>query len=198
MVKRVSLLAVLLLVASSATAGQEVPFLMPTPEGWRTETIPFPLSFAPELDYQGLEEIRFAPGMLEKGTEDFWSYAFVWWVEAGTEVTADRLREDLVDYFRGLSQETAKARRFDLGDAKFEVALKAEDSGRGALRFRGVALTFDPFVTREPVTLNIRVQAWPCVKQERMVVLFELSPQPETHEVWKTLQEIRQGFRCTR
>ena len=32
----------------------ELPFHLPTPEGWRTETIPFPLGFAPELEYEGL------------------------------------------------------------------------------------------------------------------------------------------------
>ena len=56
------------LTIPATSCGQElaeIPFSMPTPEGWRTETIPFPLEFAPELEYEGLEELRFAPGMFD-------------------------------------------------------------------------------------------------------------------------------------
>lgn len=45
-------------------------FTLPIPEGWRTETIPFPLEFAPELSYEGYEELRFSPGMFKAGDED--------------------------------------------------------------------------------------------------------------------------------
>lgn len=47
---------------------------LPTPEGWREETIPFPLSFAPDLPHRGVELLRFAPGFLEQGQDGFWSY----------------------------------------------------------------------------------------------------------------------------
>ena len=37
-------------------------FTWPVPDGWRSETIPFPLEFAPSIPHRGVEEIRFAPG----------------------------------------------------------------------------------------------------------------------------------------
>src|SRR5262245_33462421 len=46
-------LAAALLFAVSAS------FQWPIPEGWQHETIPFPLEFAPDLPYQGVEELRF-------------------------------------------------------------------------------------------------------------------------------------------
>ena len=63
-----TLLIALTLVSTIAIHAQETPappFTMPTPEGWRNETIPFPLEFAPNLGYEGIEEIRFSPGMME-------------------------------------------------------------------------------------------------------------------------------------
>jgi hypothetical protein len=36
-----------------------------TPAGWRTETIPFPLEFAPSIAHAGVEELRFPPGFLD-------------------------------------------------------------------------------------------------------------------------------------
>ena len=52
------LLLVSLLIPAGAVAGDEDvatgSFFLPTPDGWRTETIPFPLGFAPELEYEGV------------------------------------------------------------------------------------------------------------------------------------------------
>src|SRR4051794_9456116 len=66
-------------------------FTLPLPPGFRTETIPFPLGFAPDLPYRGVEELRFAPGMFQPGAPDFWSYAFVWWLEGNPSFTGDSL-----------------------------------------------------------------------------------------------------------
>ena len=48
----------LLSLAPLATARDEL--LPSTPEGWQYERIDFPLAFAPELDYEGFEELRVA------------------------------------------------------------------------------------------------------------------------------------------
>ena len=39
---------------------------MPAPEGWRSETIPFPLEFAPDLVYEGIEEIQIRSGRVRR------------------------------------------------------------------------------------------------------------------------------------
>jgi len=49
-------------LAAVAAAGQPG-FRWPVAEGWRKETIPFPLEFARDLPFSGVEELRFAPGM---------------------------------------------------------------------------------------------------------------------------------------
>ena len=118
------LLVALLLPIGALTEAAEVPFHLPTPEGWRTETIPFPLEFAPELDYEGVEELRFAPGMFTEGAEDYWTYAFVWWlpsdVALGPEQAGPRPR-DLLPWplarRRGVPRLHARRRRGH-GDAR--------------------------------------------------------------------------------
>ena len=91
-----------------AQEGADLPFHLPTPDGWRTETIPFPLAFAPDLPYVGLEELRFAPGMFEQGSEEFWSYAFVWWVGPDEPHDLETMAGYLEDYFRGLARAVAR------------------------------------------------------------------------------------------
>jgi hypothetical protein len=189
--------AALALVGLSAMTeeGAPAPFSLPTPEGWRTETIPFPLGFAPELDYTGLEELRFAPGMFTVGAEDYWTYAFVWWVPLENNPGIERLQTDLETYFFGLTRVVARGNGFDPGNPTYEAKLNAIDESRPD-RLRGRVLTFDAFAARKPVELKLRVENLPCEEQGRRALIFLLSPQAEGHEVWTRLESIKDGFRC--
>ena len=176
----------------------ETPFYLPTPAGWRTETLAFPLEFAPQLFDRGLEELRFAPGMFEQGSEDFWTYAFVWWLPVGSEIEANRLAADLGTYFSGLARAVAKGKNLTIDDAVFEVEMVAVEGGTTGWDFEGMAEILDTFVTAETVVLNIRAKFVLCVSQHHGALLFELSPQSLDHGVWQTLGQIRDGFRCDR
>jgi hypothetical protein len=202
---------VLLVLACSAIIGvspifsqedspgsSETPFYLPTPAGWRTETLAFPLEFAPLLFDRGLEELRFAPGMFEQGGEDFWTYAFVWWLPAGSEIEANRLAVNLETYFSGLARAVAKDKGLAVDDAVFEVEMTAVEGGATPWDFEGRAEILDAFVTTETVELSIRAKFVLCVSQHHGALLFELSPQSLDHDVWRTLGEIRDGFRCDR
>ena len=195
--RTISIAAILVLAGLSTWAedGAEIPFSLPTPDGWRTETIPFPLGFAPELDYTGLEELRFAPGMFTAGAEDYWSYAFVWWIPLGTDPGVERLQADLEAYFFGLTRVVARSNGFDPGNPTYEARLSRID-GTEPARLRGRVLTFDAFAARKAVELNVRVDNVPCETEGQRALVFLLSPQPEDHAVWLSLQKIRDGFRC--
>ncbi len=196
---RKAIACIVLLLASSGAAAQEVPsvpFHMPQPDGWRTETIPFPLEFAPDLDYKGIEELRFAPGMFDAEAEDYWSYAFVWWLPEETQISAIRLEKDLKTYFRGLASAVAADREFDTGNPKHEVQIRRQSEEPEV--YVGFVQTFDSFVTRDAVFLMLRGVVRHCTSSQRVAVLFTVSPQPESHQVWKDLGTIRDGFRCTK
>jgi hypothetical protein len=73
-----------------------------TPSGFRSETIPFPLEFAPGLAHQGVEELRFAPGFFDPAAPGYWSYTFVWRTDDPAVLDAGALAAELTLYFRGL------------------------------------------------------------------------------------------------
>jgi len=193
-------LVVLCVVVVSPLVAQEpveVPFYLPTPEGWRTETIPFPLDFAPELEYEGLEELRFSPGMFAEIKVDFWSYAFVWWVREESHFDTQRLQMDLESYFRGLTTAVAEARDFEPGTPDFEVRLEPVESATADhAQWQGTVLTYDAFTTRKPVRLGARIDIIPCPSQGHVAAIFQFSPQPSHHNIWKVIAGIREGFRC--
>jgi hypothetical protein len=182
----------------SEESAADLPFHLPTPEGWLTETIPFPLGFAPDVDYQGFEELRFAPGWRQAESEEMWAYTFVWWIPEDTSLSEERLEKDLSAYYEGLMVAVAQGKDFDLSDAKFVAELApplASDDQETYLL--GTVETFDSFVTAEMISLNVKICQVSCEEQGMTALFFELSPQPFEHEVWAEMDAIRQGFRCT-
>jgi hypothetical protein len=47
------------------------PLLLKTPANWRFEQFSLPAEFAPTLKYNGIEELRFSPGMFDKGATGY-------------------------------------------------------------------------------------------------------------------------------
>jgi hypothetical protein len=104
--------ALAIIVATSCASTQSPPTTSVTtapdptpwrvPDGWKHETIPFPLDFAPALAHRGLEELRFAPGFLDESAANRWSYTFVWRLDDAAMLDAAQLGNELTVYFRGL------------------------------------------------------------------------------------------------
>ncbi len=177
--------------------GSEEPsFYMPVLDGWRTETIPFPLDFAPELKYEGLEELRFSPWMFEEGNNPyFWTYAFVWWIPEDTPVDPGSLAASLEIYFSGLAGTVAETRGFDTSEASYDVSLTEAEIDT-EYDYEGSASIFEPFVTGKMLSLNIRVKRIACPDQKRLAIYFGISPQPYSDRVWRPLKGIWEGFLC--
>lgn len=192
--------ALAVLLALGAAARAEAPaFRWPVPAGWRQETIPFPLGFAPELKYRGVEEIRFSPGFFDSGAEDYWTYALAWWLEGDPRLDRPTLEADLSRYFAGLCKAVGGQKyHFDPARfrAKLERAPKREVRGHPAQVLQGTVDTYDPFATGKPLTLNLEILTWDCPPSGRRVALIAASAKPRNAEVWKALTERQAAFSC--
>ncbi len=80
---------VLLLSYSVLLLGQEKEHLyfLETDSTWRKEMFLFPISFAPDIHYQGVEDARFPVGWEKQDSPNFWSYAFAWNIEQSGKIT---------------------------------------------------------------------------------------------------------------
>jgi hypothetical protein len=146
----------------------EAPPSWPVPEGWKRETIPFPLEFAPSLAHRGVEELRFPPGFL-KDSPNRWSYAFEWAITDEADLDATQLAAELVTYFRGLLVAVdGDKRRFD-PDKITAIAEKRGDT------FAVKAFIFDAFGAGNPVALEGTAKRTSCGPQ-RTVWRFVLAP----------------------
>jgi len=191
--RRVIGVAACLLACSPARAPDAAParFTWPTPAGWKHETIPFPLDFAPELPYRGVEELRFMPGFFDPNSSGFWSYAFVWWIEGQPKLDTAVLTSNVHTYFVGLARAVAEG-KFPVDPSTFQVSL-VPGEGRS---FSGTLRVLDAFKTHKDIDLLARIRITECA--DHTAVLAAIAPPPWTPEKTEALEGCVRAFDCTR
>lgn len=173
----------------------------PKPEGWKTETIPFPLDFAPDIHLQGVEELRFAPGMFKPAEPGYWSYAFAWWLNGEPALGQAELERSLLSYFQGLVTEVSKEKGRKIDSSRFRVTMRPSSGapakeGHNVQAYAGTAELYDAFATGKPISLNLEVWVWDCAVAGKRVALVLASPRPVSEPIWKDLAQRRDEFLC--
>ncbi|MBW1296877.1 hypothetical protein [Aquimarina litoralis] len=163
------------------------------PDNWRKETLVFPLSFAPTLSYKGTEYVRFAPGWGKKGTEDYFTYAFLWYLDEKPTLDSKTLETDMEAYFNGLMQIVSKSEE---NSSTTIPKAKAFFEQLDESSYAGKVITYDAFITKKEVTLNVIATYSNCPELEKHLVLFKLSPQKIDHQVWSKLDAIQLDLDC--
>src|SRR5829696_1417230 len=69
----------------------EAPYYLSIPKDWTIERFLIPIAFAPQIPYKGVEDIRFTPGWAKAKSEDYWSYAFLWYLDGEVKTDAKTL-----------------------------------------------------------------------------------------------------------
>jgi hypothetical protein len=173
---------------SSATVVAPRPTIdWPKPASWKSETIPFPLPFAPALPYRGVEELRFAPRFFDPQAETYFSYNFAWLLDDAPDLPSGRLAEELGRYFAGLAHAVDQA-HFD--EHAHSARLELTRSGH----YEGVVQTVDAFGDGRALKLFVEGESQLC--GGRRILLLSLSPRPYDHPTWKALQAQRATFKC--
>ncbi len=178
--------------AADADAATPPVFAWPVPEGYGAETIPFPLSFAPELSYRGVEELRFAPKFFSPESETYFTYSFAFVLEPAAEdaplpFEAERFALDLDAYYTGLMAAVSGVPQAN-EDHRAEIAMS------GVETFRGTVFTHDGFGDGRALTLHLEGETRLCGR--RRIILSSLSPRLEADGIWRKLAEQRATFRC--
>jgi hypothetical protein len=155
----------------------------PVPTGWKNETIPFPLDFAPSLAHKGVEELRFAPGMFDPAAPGYWSYAFYWKLEDAAQLDAKQLGSELTAYFAGLIKAVDKTLAVD------KVIATATGSGP---RFELTAHVIDAFKSKQPVDLVGWAERKACGSGSLWIFVFA----PKASAIRKELDELAAKARC--
>jgi len=188
MLTSIALLAAAFFPVQDATEPQ---LLSDTPAGWKFERLDLPLSFAPDLDYEGFEELSFAPGMFDPESETYFSYVMALRLEGDVRLDRGAVDGFLEEYYRGLCGAVAEGRQLDLDLDKVSAEVR-----RVGDDYHASVEMFDAFVTGEPMTLEFELSVHP---EPQATVLFGLaSPMPKAGAAWKALGEIRETWKAGR
>ncbi len=153
--------------------------LLVTDSTWKKEVFQFPLSFAPDIPFEGMEEARFPKRWADTTSTDCWSYVFAWDIKRLSAITERELEDNLQLYFDGLMG-------WQYTNA---LLLKTEDVA-GFPKYRGKIKTFDAFFSKKTMTLNVLIEVRHCSQRKKSVVLFRFSPQVFEHEIWHKLNGV--------
>ena len=151
---------------------------------WKKERIDLPLSFAPEIKYQGYEVLRFAPGMFDVNKDDYFTYAFVMNIKNEGIDNEKELEELLLLYFKGLMKAVTAKDEAPLDTSNFEVDVTKTKEG-----FNVLANIADGFVTKQELALNMEVtqnktSAGSCLR-------VSASPKATNSQTWNLLRQVQ-------
>ena len=159
------LISALPMTAAMPLEKQQFVLEKPNPK-WFGERIALPpKDFAPDLGLKGIEEILFAPGMFKADQSDFFSYVFLFALEAKPVLDAKVLKKELFIYYSGLSK--ARMDNPNLDTSGFGVKVTAVEGndvspkGAGNVKnYRAEVVWLEPFATKKMQTLYFELQTW--------------------------------------
>lgn len=175
------------------------PYTLDVPKGWDVELFSLPADFAAAMTYKGIEDIRFAPGWGDSTKADYWSYAYLWWLDGKVTIDASSLQENLQLYYSGLVNRNIIGRKIP-GDKVVPTlsAVKKIKTATGDWQtFSGSVRMLD-YMRQRPITLNTTIHLKDCADHKHMAAFVEMSPKPYTAPIWKQMEKLQTGFSCSR
>lgn len=183
-----------LLFCMIAVIGFSQDHVLPSPKDWPTETINFPIEFAPHIPFIGTEELRFTPGWGDTQSDQLWSYCFLWWVRADSKLDAASLKKYLEEYYGGLVSRNIDRRHIP-ADKIVPTVAHVVETKNSSKPFTATVDMLD-YLSQKPVQLLITVEVTTCDANKRKGFFFSVSPQPYNHPIWKEFNSIWSGFEC--
>jgi hypothetical protein len=173
------------------------PYVLDVPKDWNVERFPLPADFAPRMRFKGVEELRFPPGWGDSTSKQYWSYAYLWWLNSGPEVNALNLQKNLEALYTGLVGRNIISRKIPLAkQVPTLVTIKQINTAAGDVQtFQGQTHMLD-YMTQKPIVLNLVIHQKNCQKQDHIPVFVEVSPNPFNHSFWAELERLSQTFQC--
>ena len=179
-------------VPTAANAQVATPTLLLAPVDWRFEAMPLPPRFAPKVKWTGFEEIRFAPGVFDNSSPNYFSYVIALSVNGTSAIDAAGIKDFLETYFRGLLPRVGQRKGLTVNASQIAAEIApAQTKPKTNARCQGTVAIIDTFTDGRKTTLNVEADVLPQEALKKTHVLLLLSPRTRDSKIWKTLRGIR-------
>jgi len=198
MKKHFPLVLFILLTTIVSFAQTAQPNILDAPKDWKKESFTFPLDFAPELAFTGIEEARFTPDWSDQASPEFWTYTFAWYVDEKINLSESKLQELTEIYFHGLTNTVGKSKGLKEKQISNPRAIYIAKAPIGDWQlYEGKVQLFDVFFSEKEVRLNVKVKALHCSKLEKHLVVFSFAPKSFDDEIWQAFDNVQTVVDCT-
>ena len=174
-------------------------YLLPVPEGWSVERFSMPPEFAKDINFKGVEDVRFAAGWGDVKSEEYWTYAFLWWTEGIPKVNTAILEKSLKSYYSGLIARNITPRK--IPDSKLiptVASIRVTKTNDGDLETYSGTISMLDYMTQTPMVLNALIHVKNCPDNIHGFLFFEISPKPLADPVWQKLNKLYSGLDCVK
>ncbi len=174
-------------------------YLLPVPEKWSVERLSLPPDFAKDINYKGVEDVRFAGGWGDAKSEEYWTYAFLWWTEGNAELNTSILEKCLKSYYAGLIARNITPRK--IPETKLiptVVSIHVANTDKGDLETYSGTISMLDYMTQTPMVLNALIHKKNCSDKSHSFIFFEISPKQMTDPVWQKLNKLYEGLECVK
>jgi hypothetical protein len=172
-------------------------YLLPVPDKWSVERFSLPPEFAKDINFKGVEDVRFAPGWGDAKSEEYWTYAFLWWTEGNVELNTSILEKSLKSYYFGLIARNIAPRK--ISESKLQptiVSIHVANTVKGDLQTYSGTISMLDYMTQTPMVLNALIHKKNCPDKNHSYIFFEISPRALTDPVWQKLNKLYEGLEC--
>jgi len=166
-------------------------------DGWGIERFPIPIDFAPKIPYKGVEDVRFTAGWSKPESDEYWSYAFLWYVEGIQGLEARAIENNLSMYFDGLVNRNIEKRALPkelIKKTKAQFKKLSKSEGEDESTFVGTISMVD-YMGKKPIILHATVHLKKCAATNYTIIFHQFSPQDRTAPVWTKLNGLWNTFR---
>jgi hypothetical protein len=174
----------------------EAPYHLPVPKDWGIERFLIPISFAPQIPYKGVEDIRFTPGWGKTESDEYWTYAFLWYLDGSIKTDAQVIADHLKNYYTGLLKVNTDTARYSEKLMPATTSFKKRVTEKDDLETYSGTIQMTDYMSRKEITLNCKVHLKFCAAENKTIVFHELSPKPFTHQNWANLNQLWLDFTC--
>jgi len=172
-------------ICKSQNTGQKYKQILITDITWDKEIIPFPINFAPQINFEGYEDAQFPPGWGKVESEEFWSYIFAWNISGVKTLTEEELTSNIKLYFDGLMDVVNDDKSITIPPTA------ANFTKQNIGKYSGNVAVYDAFRSKKSITLNVLVEHHYCEQKKKTIVIFRFSPKSFDHTIWDMLMEAK-------
>lgn len=173
----------------------EAPYKLSIPKGWDVERFLIPIEFAPQIPYKGVEDIRFTPGWGNIKSDEYWTYAFLWYLDGSPKINKKIIEDNLRAYYTGLVSRNIKP-----GKISADKIISTKTFVKQVTTYKGDTKTFNgtiempDYMEQKPMILNCIIHIKPYKQKNKTFIFNELSPRPFTDSTWVNINQLWTDF----